>query len=1120
MAIQKTPIEILFNKGQSNDELLRAEQLSPRAITNGVFDGIASLRQSWKPVVTTAQIGAIVDAFQHTNHIRLLESGGTFYKYAAGDTSITTIPESEFLDKNLTPTLLAKSEKIASVAAPSGSSMGFTDGDYDILAPAYSETAGNWKAVAQQQPADSIVSANTWVKVTFVTAAGNVVQTNIGDATYHYYKPRLVLWGTSAYLYVMRTTAASPTTAIIQVRSLSTAGAVGAPATVASFTLTGSTYADRSFDIATDGVSHAYGAVAYRQSSAGEKITVSYMTAFNTITQTSTVAPTATAGHRAVFCGVGNLGGTVHAYAFYTSDRYLMRIAVDSAGGTLAEFAVGDSGAAAKYVGRMTFDAESTISNAGAYITYDWFDTSAGGSTGIRAAFIDPAANSITTAAALTNSGLLAGKSFRISDRYTSADAWPVLVNGLDYSGNKLGDIEPSLDIVTSGSTPIAAGTNRHRPVVARLAFGEHVSMLTQTLHWLSRMPNASWLVSTARISRVVETAGSAMVPNNYRFDVILTDFKTLSVQGVARTNQAIGNNTILAGACSYIVGDKELIPASFSARPYLYSAASSGAAGAITTGVHRVRVVEIFTDELGNVTESEPSNYLEFTAGGSHNVLTLGYMLFDNGMTTARRSVRVYRTTIDDLNTYYLDDTSAPLSDASLVFGAQLPTTGGVLPNEPAPAHTFATIHQNRIFACGGEFGDELYFTQELQPGYLPSWNQTFFFRRAPKDFGRLVALASLDDRLIVFGEKKIGVLTGSGPDRTGAGDGFSQIQAIVGNYGCALNGCRSLAQIETGIWFESPVGMRFIGRDLQLKKDEKGNWVGEELDTLFDAFGSDGVYANGSTGFYTSGIGAHKGSRKLSAVKIPDSNNILWVANELWSLNALSALYGTLDPESNPYDYTFTNSEIQALVYDTSSSQWSVRSSSELVGTTITPTFIRDGYEAVVPLADSAGRTVLVFIPRVDFSRYIYLDSDDSSYSQTPADMIVDTGWLGFAQTMGFQRVYDVSVLLRDSELGTYANPPDSNASGASPSACNLKIEVCTDYNANTWTTVYNAATSVKSTNTFAREVQCQLPTQKCEAIRFRFTISGSTKPIRLVGARLNVGVKPTNNKGQRRA
>lgn len=1101
MAIQKTPIEILFNKGQSNDELLRAEQLSPRSITNGVFDGITSLKQTWEPVATSAAIGAIVDVFKVKNHLRLLGATGDFYKYAVGDAALSTLASPEFTEKNYAPMLLAKSEKAATVAAASGNSLGYTDGDYDILTTTYSETSGNWKAIAQQQPPDGVVSANTWAKVTFITAAGNTVETNIADATYNYYKPRLVLWGSNIYLYVMRTVAAAPTTAIIEVRNITTAGVVGAPATVASFTLTGSTYADRSFDVTA-------GALAYRHSSAGEKITVSYMTAFNTITQTSTVAPTATAGHRAVFC---HTSGS-YAFAAYTSDRYLLRIGVSSAGATLAEFTIGDTGAAGKYVGRATFDGNSTTD----FWTYDWFDTTAPGSTGLKSLRVSNSANTLTDDVALTNSGLLAGKTFSISDRYTTASyTWPLLVNGLDYSGNKLGDIEPSIDIVAAGSLPRSSGSNTHRATLARLAFGEHVSMLTRTLHWLSRMPNASWLVSTARISRVVETAGSAMVPNNYRFDVVLTDFRSLSVAGVVRSGQIVGDNTILAGACPYVVGDKELTPVSFGSRPYLYSAASSGAAGAITTGVHRVRVVEIFTDELGNVTESEPSNYLEFTAGAAHNVLTLGYMLFDNGMTTARRSVRVYRTTIDDLNTYYLDDTSAPLSDASLVFGAQLPTTGGVLPNEPAPAHTFATIHQNRIFACGGEFGDELYFTQELQPGYLPSWNQTFFFRRAPKDFGRLVALASLDDRLIVFGEKKIGVLTGSGPDRTGAGDGFSQIQPIVGNYGCALNGCRSLAQIETGIWFESPVGMRFIGRDLQLKKDEKGNWVGEELDSLFNSFRSN-YTSFGVNGFTYGAVEGFQGSRPLVSLQRTNNSLIYWAPREYWTLSAATAT-------ASGDGVAYTQSDIQALIFDTSTSQWSVRSMSEYADskTTAYPDII-DGYAAIAALSSATGDEVLAIVPRAESSSggFIYIDSDDATYSQTPATMIVDTGWLGFAQTMGFQRVYDVSVLLRDSELGTYANPPDSNASGASPSACNLKIEVCTDYNANTWTTVYNAATSVKSTNTFAREVQCQLPTQKCEAIRFRFTISGSTKPIRLVGARLNVGVKPTNNKGQRRA
>jgi hypothetical protein len=80
----------------------------------------------------------------------------------------------------------------------------------------------------------------------------------------------------------------------------------------------------------------------------------------------------------------------------------------------------------------------------------------------------------------------------------------------------------------------------------------------------------------------------------------------------------------------------------------------------------------------------------------------------------------------------------------------------------------------------------------------------------------GPIVALASMDDKLILFKGDRVFYILGDGPDDTGGNNDYTPPQRIASDCGCL--DWRSVVSTHDGVYFMSAQGRKLLTRDLQV--------------------------------------------------------------------------------------------------------------------------------------------------------------------------------------------------------------------------------------------------------------------------------------------------------------
>jgi hypothetical protein len=156
-------------------------------------------------------------------------------------------------------------------------------------------------------------------------------------------------------------------------------------------------------------------------------------------------------------------------------------------------------------------------------------------------------------------------------------------------------------------------------------------------------------------------------------------------------------------------------------------------------------------------------------------------------------------------------------LTDVQIQSNAGLYTEGGVFDNAAIPALSYVHVHRGRLW---GVLSDSL--TNQIR--YSEPWEAEAQLAvefaddlsiDVPQDGGKVVALATIDDKLIVLCQFGLYYVTGDGPTSNDVGD-FNPIQPIMSDAGCVSAG--SVVQTPEGIWFQSQKGPYFLDRNLVL--------------------------------------------------------------------------------------------------------------------------------------------------------------------------------------------------------------------------------------------------------------------------------------------------------------
>jgi hypothetical protein len=265
---------------------------------------------------------------------------------------------------------------------------------------------------------------------------------------------------------------------------------------------------------------------------------------------------------------------------------------------------------------------------------------------------------------------------------------------------------------------------------------------------------------------------------------------------------------------------------------------------GAASPFIYQYRVTYEWWDAQGNLHRSAASPAISVDAGGvAHQSATLNISALtltnkielittpDVGKTV---NVNVYRT-IGNGSTFYMlsstsvspndiangngvnvfIDSSAASTDAAIVGNAQLydQTDGNgvsiVVDNVCPPSMTYLCSHKNRLWGVAGD-QRTIWYTKSATPNEAPAFADEFTV--AIMEGGPVLALASMDDKLVIFQSDRISFLSGDGALDTGQSsslDGPVRIPSDVG-----MLDPRGMIVTPVGIFFQSQIGVYLLTR------------------------------------------------------------------------------------------------------------------------------------------------------------------------------------------------------------------------------------------------------------------------------------------------------------------
>jgi hypothetical protein len=264
-------------------------------------------------------------------------------------------------------------------------------------------------------------------------------------------------------------------------------------------------------------------------------------------------------------------------------------------------------------------------------------------------------------------------------------------------------------------------------------------------------------------------------------------------------------------------------------------SMAQSGAAG-LANGTYLYCVVWEWVDAQGQLHRSAPSIPVSFTVtGGPRNVTVTIPSIY---ATEKNLTAVVYRTVASGTTFYRVNGagdlsnnpaaasfTYVDTSTDATISAREILYTTAELENTCPPASVFAHTHQRRMFLVCAEDRFRIAYTDEQEEGFGPTFNEAYEIDCGP-EYGGIVGLGSIDDKLILLRQTGLQFIAGSGPDRQGLQNTFTSPQFITSDTGCVS--AASIVQTPDGLMFKGERGLYLLNRGLQL------TWVGEEVESL----------------------------------------------------------------------------------------------------------------------------------------------------------------------------------------------------------------------------------------------------------------------------------------------
>lgn len=160
-----------------------------------------------------------------------------------------------------------------------------------------------------------------------------------------------------------------------------------------------------------------------------------------------------------------------------------------------------------------------------------------------------------------------------------------------------------------------------------------------------------------------------------------------------------------------------------------------------------------------------------------------------------------------------YVNDDQISQNPALYGDGSDGVTQGSILDNLTPPSFQGMITHKNRWF---GIDGSNIWYTKAYTSGEGLAFNELMAFSVDDGSFP-VTALASMDERLIIFKRDRIFYLVGDGPADNGSNNDFQPPQRIVSAVGAV--DWRSVVVSPLGVWFNSDDGLYLLTRKLEVQ-------------------------------------------------------------------------------------------------------------------------------------------------------------------------------------------------------------------------------------------------------------------------------------------------------------
>jgi hypothetical protein len=314
---------------------------------------------------------------------------------------------------------------------------------------------------------------------------------------------------------------------------------------------------------------------------------------------------------------------------------------------------------------------------------------------------------------------------------------------------------------------------------------------------------------------------------------------------GQVPTTAEIGNNLHISGGLLWMYDGNYVGEHGFNVWPEdilaTWSATGGSMAakpdGSTNTNAYYYQVTYEWTDSQGNIHRSAPSIPIAVTTSGSG---TTGSVVLDipTLRLTYKNLVRIviYRWSVAQEVFYQVTSQTTPLlnnpavdsvtytdtqSDAQILGNQIVYTAGGVLEDICAPGSDNVGLFQSRLFLVDAEDRNTLWFSKQVIEGVPAEMTDLLTYFTAPTsgaqgNTGVTTAISAMDDKFVFFKKDACYYFNGTGPDNTGANNGFVAPLFITGIVGSTDQ--LSIVFQQNGLMFQSDKGIWILGRDLNV--------------------------------------------------------------------------------------------------------------------------------------------------------------------------------------------------------------------------------------------------------------------------------------------------------------